>query len=625
MSPQPHPQNMHRQMQHARTRMLHAHVPLASLWAAVFSVMLVALVNHMRPEASLRVAMVWMVSALLLSLLRAHHALSFRHATDPEAPHWRRGFMVYTLAYATVWGMAVWMLPLHGRTDLQAIVLGSVAGMAASGTLMLMPDQRAAAFWLAPVLLPGVVYCLTLGSDYGLFGTITLLGFVTILWVEAVRNHRRLGELLQLRFQSDHIAEARAQALNEAEQLQEAKGHFLAAMGHELRTPLHGMLGLSRMLRSELQSQEAHQRLNLLQGAGQHLLNVINDVLDHARLQSGQLELAERQVALHELVRDAAAVAEVGALDKGLTVELENRLPDGVWVHADGDRIRQVLGNLLSNAVKFTECGRIVVRLHQGFTEPDGDRSWFHIEVQDTGIGMAPSETLRIFDAFQQLDGGHRRKSPGSGLGLSIARQVCEAMGGELVCDSQLGEGTLFRCVLPLKVVPAPALAVPATAMGTLNTWPTPAESRTPLHGTVLLVEDNPINAMVAQAELEQLGLVVATAENGRQALEWLALHEADLVLMDCQMPEMDGFEATRHIRSVEQHKGGERLPIIALTAAAQVEDQRACLEAGMDDHLAKPFHQGDLVKVIRRHLLRGGRRTARALMGQGGRLRATA
>jgi len=414
--------------------------------------------------------------------------------------------------------------------------------------------------------------------------------------------------------------------LSEAEQLQEAKGHFLAAMGHEMRTPLHGILGLSRMLRSELQTQEAHQRLNLLQGAGQHLLHVINDVLDHARLQSGQLELNPRQVALHELVRDAAAVAEVAALDKGLSIEVDNRLAQqGVWVEADGDRIHQVLGNLLSNAVKFTERGQITVRLQQGFTEPEGDRCWFHLEVQDTGIGIAPSETSRIFDAFQQVDGSHRRKSPGSGLGLSIARQVCEAMGGELVCDSQQGEGTLFRCVLPLKVVPAPVLAVPATAMGTLNTWPTPADARSPLHGTVLLVEDNPINAMVAQAELEQLGLVVAMAENGRQALEWLALHEADLVLMDCQMPEMDGFEATRHIRSVEQHKGGERLPIIALTAAAQVEDQRACLEAGMDDHLAKPFHQGDLVKVIRRHLLRGGRRTARALMGQGGRMRATA
>ena len=616
---------MHRQMQHARTRMLHAHVPLASLWAAVFAVMLVALVNHMRPQASLHVAMVWMVGTLLLSLLRAHHALSYKHAQDPEASHWRRGFMIYTLAYASAWGVAVWMLPLQGRTDLQAIVLGSTAGMAASGTLMLTADKRAAGLWLWPVLLPGVTYCLLLGSDYGLFGAVTLMGFATILWVEAVRGHRRLGELLQLRFQSDHIAAARAQALNEAEQLQEAKGHFLAAMGHEMRTPLHGILGLSRMLRSELQTQEAHQRLNLLQGAGQHLLSVINDVLDHARLQSGQLELAIRQVALHELVRDAAAVAEVAALDKGLSVEFENRLPDGVWVEADGERISQVLGNLLSNAVKFTERGQITVRLRQGFTEPGGDRSWFHLEVQDTGIGMAPSETSRIFDAFQQLDGSHRRKSPGSGLGLSIARQVCEAMGGELVCDSLQGEGTLFRCVLPLKVVQPASQSVPAAAMGTLNTWPTPAEPRTPLHGTVLLVEDNPVNAMVAQAELEQMGLVVAMAENGRQALEWLALHEADLVLMDCQMPEMDGFEATRHIRSVEQHKGGERLPIIALTAAAQVEDQRACLEAGMDDHLAKPFHQGDLVKVIRRHLLRGGRRTARALMGHGTRIRATA
>jgi signal transduction histidine kinase/FixJ family two-component response regulator len=603
------------QVRHARTRMLFSHVPLASLVAAVFAVLMVALVEHMHPGGDKRSALVWMICTLLVALLRTHHALAYFQSTERHLPGWQRGMCIYTGLFAVCWGLAVWMLPVNGRTDLQAVVLGSVAGMAASGALMLTADRLSARLWIGPILLSGVSFSASLGNDYGAFGMVSLAGFAVILWVESGRAHRRLGELLHLRFQSDQIVAARTQALEAAEQSNLAKGQFLAAMSHEMRTPLHGMIGLSRMLRPELQSQEAHQRLNLLQGAGQNLLNVINDVLDFARLQSGKLDFTPQTVALHELVRDLAAAAEVSAMDKGVSVHMENHLPDDVWVDVDAARLRQVLNNLMTNAVKFTERGHITVRLMRTATQPDPDVRWFQIEVEDTGIGIPQGDLPRIFEAFHQAESSHNRRSPGSGLGLSIASQVCRAMGGELRAQSQQGVGSLFRCSLPLRVVDAPAIALPQVPVGAMATWPPQSETRSPLHGLVLLVEDNPVNAMVAQAELEQVGLNVATVENGRQAIEWLALHEADLVLMDCHMPEMDGFEATRHIREVEAHRGDLHLPIIALTASAQVEDQRACLEAGMDDHLAKPFTQGELVRVIRRHLLRSGRKTTAALL----------
>jgi signal transduction histidine kinase/ActR/RegA family two-component response regulator len=469
---------------------------------------------------------------------------------------------------------------------------------------------------MAPIFGSLAIYCVCLNSAYGWFGVVSIFGFMWLLWGEVGRSHRRVEELLRLRYESDRIASARAQALLEAEQLSQAKGRFLATMSHEMRTPLHGILGLSRLLRDELVSQEAHQRMNLLQGAGQHLLSVINDVLDFSRLQAGALELHLREVSLHELVQEVAALAQVNAQDKGVQVVLQSDLPPLFKVAVDVDRLKQVLHNLLGNAVKFTEQGQITVRLRR--EAGDSSTSALVFEVQDTGIGIPPEELGRVFDAFHQVDGSFERGHAGSGLGLSIAHEICVAMQGSLTCDSQMGVGSTFRCVLPLRTVGAPQEAAkPPATTGTSaarlpeTTLPRPVlDSRSALQGTVLLVEDNPVNALVAQVELEQLGLQVALAENGCEALAWLAEHEADLVLMDCHMPEMNGFEATRRIRETESRRGSAAVPIIALTASARLEDHRHCLSAGMSDYLAKPFAHADLLRVVRRHLIKGACRT---------------
>ncbi len=601
-------QELYARVRWERTRMLFAHAPLGSLVSAGFAILLVSMVHHLQAGVS-TMMLVWLGGILVVALARTYQALMFRQAVKPNREVWRRVFLVHTGLLGACWGLAVWMLPLGDRLDLQSIVVGSVTGVGAIGAFMLTVDRAAVRLWTSSILLPTMVYCASIGNAYGMFCAVSLGGFAGILWLDSARAHRRLGELLRLRLQSDLMATVKAQALDQAEQLSLAKGRFLATMSHEMRTPLHGILGLSRLLRPELSSQEAHQRLNLLQGAGQHLLGVINDVLDFSRLQAGKLELNQRSVDLRGLIQEVCALAEVNALDKGLEVRLDMAGPDELWVHADPDRLRQVLHNLLGNAVKFTERGVIEVRLLPGADRQADGTEHFTVEVRDTGIGIPANEVGRVFGAFHQAPSAAQSRAPGSGLGLSIAHQICQAMQGDLTCESQPGVGSVFRCEWPLKVVPPPPSVLPGVNVGTLATWPPVTEARAVLCGTVLLVEDNPVNAMVAQAELEQLGLAVVTADNGRKALEWLSLHRADLVFMDCHMPEMDGFEATRRIRESELLRGTVPTPIIALTASAQVEDRRECLAAGMDDHLAKPFAHGDLIRVVRRHLLRGASR----------------
>lgn len=533
-------------------------------------------------------------------------------------------------------------MPIQGHVDVQAALVGALIGLAACGAFMLTVDRNSARCWFTPMLVSVAAYCAAQGSVLGLFGLINVAGFIGVLWIETGRAHRRMDELLFLRFTNDRVTASQAAALREAEELNQAKGQFLATMSHEMRTPLHGILGLSRLIRAELQSQEAHERMNLLEASGQHLLGVINNVLDYSRLQAGRMELSPAVVRLPELVREVTSLAAVNGLDKGLDVAMACELPDQYLVEVDGGRLKQILYNLLGNAVKFTERGKVTMRVRE-IADARTGQPQVSLEVEDTGIGIPSHELSRVFDAFHQVDGRYERRTAGSGLGLSIARELCLAMGGDLTCDSQAGKGSVFRCVLPLKRMPASVLSDPSPA-----TQNTPQAAMASAHhvapagaalareavpeasgkhvrdsaaqqaATVLLVEDNPVNAIVARTELEQMGLQVAHAENGQLALDWLAEHEADLVLMDCHMPEMNGFDATRHIRAIESQRGDVPVPIVALTASTHQEVQQACLQAGMNDCLSKPFLRGELLRIVKRHVSDRSRRARRRQAGPG-------
>ena len=587
------------QIELSRMRMLVGHMPRASLIVGGFAVGIIALVAIVVPDSFDSSMLLWLATSAALALVRTVHAMAYLRSMHRGAPHWRPVFLVLTLGLGLCWATLPWVLPLKGHNDLASTVIGAMIGMAATGALMLGFDRLHTRLWISPQLASASVYCATIGGPLGWFGVMSVAGFLFILWLESDRAHRRMGEMLRLRYESEELAQARALALKEAESLSAAKSRFLATMSHEMRTPLHGILGLSRMLRSELRSDPAQANMTLLQNAGEHLLGVINDVLDFSRLKENMLVLKPRAVHLPSLVADVCALADATARDKGVLVTMQNHLPDAWWLEADAPRLRQILTNLVGNAVKFTRQGHVIVRLRpEDQLDPAQARITF--EVEDTGDGIPPEQLDRVFDAFHQVDTRDERRAGGTGLGLSIAQQICAAMGGQIRCESQCGVGSLFWFTLSL-----PRAATP----GTEPVAPADAPEQMPrprLQGTVLIAEDNPVNALVAQAMLEQTGLEVHVVENGQLALDWLAAHTADLILMDCHMPEMGGLEATRLLRCDELQRGATPVPIVAVSAGKyHSDDHRQCLAAGMNDYLSKPFHRDDLVRVLRRHLRR--------------------
>ena len=619
---EPYSQALNALVRKSRTRMLFSHVPAGTLISGGFAIVMAVFLHRLLPHQPMPLVWIWLGGLLVSMTGRVWHAYAYFKTTDRSARHWDRHLLVHTGIHSILWAALVWILPAQNRLEIVATVVGSMAGLASMGAFMLTVDRVALRLWAMPVLVSNIVYCGARLDAYGVFGVISLTGFAVALWTESARSHRRVGELLRLRFESEQMAELQANALTQANAHSAAKGRFLATMSHEMRTPLHGILGLSRLLRQDLANQDAHHRLNLLQGAGEHLLTVINDVLDFSRLESGHIELHKERFDLGLLVSEVTALAAVGATDKGLNVRVDFQLPDRYEVVGDPGRLRQIFINLLGNAVKFTDVGEVVLRVTRQASSPNGDLLSF--EVCDTGIGISPQEIDLVFDAFHQVDGTFQRRSGGSGLGLSIARQVCQALGGELDCQSEVGVGSTFRFRVLMQrihtefkasipqVLPLSRREVAASQGWSGDLSELAVRS---LSGHVLLVEDNPINALVAQTELEQLGLEVSLAINGVEALQWLADHQADLILMDCHMPEMNGFDATRQIRQRELASGATAVPIIALTANAQEDDRRMCLAAGMTDHLAKPFAPPDLLSMLSRYL----RRTASARRQQQG------
>ncbi|MBI3383706.1 MAG: response regulator [Aquabacterium sp.] len=643
---QAHAKTLSEQVRITRTRLLFSHIPLGTSIAVGLGCLITLLVAYLVDGVISQQAWIWLGGLVVLSSSHIYRSLRYFRSRDRSNPIWLKRVKLFILVLSTWWGGLLWTMPIQGHVDVQATLVGVLIGLAACGAFMLTVDRNSARCWLVPMLTSVALYCAVQASVLGLFGFITVTGFIGILWLETGRAHRRMDELLFLRFTNDRVTSSQAAALREAEELNQAKGQFLATMSHEMRTPLHGILGLSRLIRAELQSQQAHERMNLLEASGQHLLGVINDVLDYSRLQAGRMELSPAAVRLSDLVREVTALAAVNGLDKGLDVTMACDLPEHYFVEVDGGRLKQILYNLLGNAVKFTERGQVTMRVRE-IADAQTGKPQVCLEVEDTGIGIPPHELNRVFDAFHQVDGRYERKTAGSGLGLSIARELCLAMGGDLACDSEAGKGSVFRCVLPLKRVSAPAVAqaAPATVDARQASSAAPrhvqpveaARASDPVHkdvsmdmhpdihkdassqaATVLLVEDNPVNAIVARTELEQMGLQVAHAENGQLALDWLAEHEADLVLMDCHMPEMNGFDATRHIRAIESQRGDVPVPIVALTASTHQEVQQACLQAGMNDCLSKPFLRGELLRIVKRHVSDRSRRARRSKLGTG-------
>jgi two-component system, sensor histidine kinase len=408
-----------------------------------------------------------------------------------------------------------------------------------------------------------------------------------LLEVESSRQdlERYASELNQLMRQS-------VKATREAENATRQKSDFLATMSHEIRTPLNGIIGMTSVLLGRDLSAAERDCVETIRSSGEALLGIIDDILDFSKIEAGRLQLECADFDLHKAVHEAVQIVGNTAARKGLrlVVSIDPTAPR--TVRGDIVRLRQILLNLLSNAIKFTPAGKIEIRIDPvTFTQHECQ---LRFQVIDEGVGLTAEQQAKLFQPFSQAETSTARQFGGTGLGLAICKRLTELMGGHIGVESRAGEGSTFWFTAKLLSSTRPAQQASSAP-------PPQASAACSNQYRLLLVEDNPINQKVALAMLRNIGYQADVARNGIEAVKAVTSQRYDLVLMDCSMPEMDGFEATRRIRS---HGGYcAEAPIIAMTANAFAEDRDACLAAGMTDYMSKPVREAELRKKLERWL----------------------
>ncbi|WP_164513208.1 ATP-binding protein [Thiosocius teredinicola] len=472
------------------------------------------------------------------------------------------------------------------------------AGVIAGGVVALSTHPKLQRGYIFAALVPTAVAGLASGND-----NLMMLGFLVAVYIFfLVSIGKKLDRGYWDSMRSTRLLKRRAEELlvarEKAESADRAKGQFVAKVSHELRTPLNGLISTIGMMGRTDDPAKRTKYLSIMSKSADMLLQRINEILDFSKMQAGKLELEPVAADPSAAVADAVALMQDAAADKGLEIQVDISRPDHAWVSIDEMRLTQVLLNLISNAIKFTQQGTIVVAFQQGEIENGSVSCRF--TVTDTGIGIAPDAKDRIFRSFEQADSSTTRQYGGTGLGLAVSQDLVQKMGGLIEVESTPGEGSCFSFTLLLPVAEMHnETRTIAEDGGT--------EIKTAPRLRVLIAEDNSINQFIIEDLMETLDCAFTIVADGQACVERVQNESYDVVLMDCEMPVMDGYEATRRIRSLERSDNRVPIPIIALTAHADETNRRKTSEVGMNDFVTKPFTLEELSAALERTLRTDG------------------
>jgi len=572
-------------------------------------------------DESQSLIMSWMGYMFLIAIARIVMGYMHRSENTNELVHdvFGRWHLIAILLTALGWGMAGYFLfPVD---PVQQLVVGFVlAGIASGGVAVMAPILYLYLVYLFLVIFPVIIRLFLMGDDFTILAVTTFFYMLVMCGVGS-RINKSILKTLEVRFHNESLIRFMSQARNETEDINEAlsaeiiqrkrvekelqkakevaeaasktKSEFLANMSHEIRTPMNGVLGTLQLLQESDLSDGQKEYVGIAYNSGEALLSLLNDILDFSKIEAGKLKLEYIPFNLKKLANDLTVLLKQKADEREVKLETDFDSEIPIKILGDSVRIRQILANLMTNAIKFTDKGTVTIKII--VLEKTEKIVRLHLEVNDTGIGIADENQRKLFNSFTQADGSTTRKYGGTGLGLAIVRQLVTMMRGRLGVESEEGKGSSFWTEISFEIPDDIEIE---------KTSEKKSADVEKLEGNILLVEDNPVNQIVARKMLEKAGLNYEVVNNGEEALNRLKQpHDFNLILMDCQMPIMDGYEATQALRDFEEKNTIDRLTVIAMTANAMEGDKDKCLAAGMDDYISKPVNQQNLKKKLAKWL----------------------